>query len=58
MAAFLITECEERPLESVEAPTSWRSSTTLVGIIIDTLVMIMITTRVRIMINHPGEDHH
>ena len=46
MAAFLITECEERPLESVEAPTSWRSSTTLVRIIIDTLVMIMI--------NHPG----
>ena len=33
-------------MESVEAPTSWRSSTTLVRIIIDTLVMIMI--------NHPG----
>ena len=27
-------------------------------IIIDTLVGIMITTRVRIMINHPSGDHH
>ena len=39
LTAFFISECDERPFAMVEAPTSWRNSTTLRWFIIHLFIL-------------------